>query len=71
MATAQGPFLASLRLIMLFPPRKQVIIDVLKSSRLHWPVGLMVSIVIASKITSLENLSEITEGVYFPTLRVS
>ena len=43
---------------MLFTLLKQII-NVLKSSRLHYPVGFMVSITITSKITSLLNLSKI------------
>ena len=43
---------------MLFTLLKQII-NVLKSSRLHCPVGFMVSIIITSKITSLLNLSRI------------
>ena len=45
--------------VMLFTLLKQII-NVLKSSRLHCPVGFMVSIKITLKITSLLNLSKIS-----------
>ena len=63
MAAALSPWsfiLVGLFFIMLFTLMKQNI-NVLKSSRLHCVVDLMVSITITSKIVSLLNLSKIKE----------
>ena len=57
-------FLAGLFFKMLFMYMKQII-NVLRSSWLHWPVGLLVSIIIDSKITSLSNLLEIRKANVF------
>ena len=61
LAPALSPWsliLAGLFFVMLFTPLKNTIIA-LKSSRLHCPVGFVVSITITSKIASLEKLSKI------------
>ena len=50
--------LAGLFFIMLFTLLKKIV-NVMKSSSLHCPVSLMVSITITSKIIPLLNLSEI------------
>ena len=63
---------AGLLFIMLFTLLKQII-SVLKSSRLHCPIGFMVSFKITSKITSLLNLPKIKGQMYLylSALRIS
>ena len=52
------PFFLAVLFFMLFISRKQIV-NVFKSFRLHWPIGLMPSIIITSKITSFLGSLEI------------